>query len=167
MWQKQVIRRKIIGAEILGRLSENWANWIIRFWSSLSISYRMMFQRLKVMTFSVGFKRTTRFFPFILCHKVFSNRDPIEWISLNMKASLTQLGKVIVSSNILMFNRRFVLNRLPTRGDLLVRGIAQAETNKFCELCEGIFETRNHLFLECSFSISIWTAVHCLLGRSQ
>ncbi|XP_058746829.1 uncharacterized protein LOC131619785 [Vicia villosa] len=82
------------------------------------------------------------------CYKVFANRDSIEWISLNMKAALTQLWKVRVSSNILMFGWRFVLNRLPTRDNLLVRGIELAETETYCVLCEAAFVDRFDGFSE-------------------
>ncbi|XP_058766980.1 uncharacterized protein LOC131640616 [Vicia villosa] len=100
------------------------------------------------------------------CFKVFANKDFIQWISSNMKAMLTQLWKAKVPPNILMFGWRFILNRLPTRDNLLVRGIELAEKEKFCALCEGFSETRNHIFLECNFSLRIWYVVHSWLGCS-
>lgn len=101
------------------------------------------------------------------CFKAFSSMDSIQWITLNMKVALTQLWKAIVPSNILMFRWRFILNRLQTRDNLLVRGIELAKTEKACVLCGSFPETRNHLFFECIFSLRIWYVVHSWLGCSQ
>ena len=50
----------------------------------------------------------------------------------------------------------FVLNRSPTR-DRMQRWGYQTPTN--CLLCNSSDESRNHLFMECSFSLDLWTQI--------
>ncbi|XP_058767418.1 uncharacterized protein LOC131641109 [Vicia villosa] len=84
-----------------------------------------------------------------------------------MKVALSQLWKIRILTNILMFGWRFILNRLPTKDNLLERDIELAEIDEVCVLCGNYSETRNHLFTDCIFSLRIWKAIYAWLGYSK
>jgi len=56
-------------------------------------------------------------------------------------------------------------NRLPTKGDLVARGIIPSETHSCISHCGGI-ETAQHLFLHCPCFGSLWGAVMAWLVTS-
>ncbi|XP_039040922.1 uncharacterized protein LOC120179382 [Hibiscus syriacus] len=49
-----------------------------------------------------------------------------------------------------------ILDRLPTRERLSRMGI---QTDGLCVLCKEDIETRNHLFNDCNFAISLWNSI--------
>ncbi|XP_039036735.1 uncharacterized protein LOC120173719 [Hibiscus syriacus] len=54
-----------------------------------------------------------------------------------------------------------ILDRLPTRNRLQQMGII---TDGLCVLCNEDRETRDHLFLQCSMTNSLWKAILHLFG---
>ena len=57
-----------------------------------------------------------------------------------------------------------VLNRLPTLDRLLSWGIV---TRGECCLCHEVIETRNHVFLNCHYSMEIWRMILSHYGISR
>ncbi|XP_039005294.1 uncharacterized protein LOC120132637 [Hibiscus syriacus] len=57
-----------------------------------------------------------------------------------------------------------ILDRLPTKDRLARFGIV---TDNVCGLCGTGMESRNHLFLECSYSREVWGAVMHSCGMQQ
>jgi len=48
------------------------------------------------------------------------------------------------------------LNRIPTRGNLLLRNALPPETSTLCVMCSGIEESTLHLFLHCEVASLVW-----------
>ena len=57
-----------------------------------------------------------------------------------------------------------ILNRLPTKDRLISWGM---EVNGICCLCQNANETRDHLFVECSYSKGIWAMILANCGISR
>ncbi|MCI46876.1 glutamate-gated kainate-type ion channel receptor subunit GluR5, partial [Trifolium medium] len=57
-----------------------------------------------------------------------------------------------------IFAWRLLRDRLPTKANLVIRGILSSETH-FCESGCGAVESTQHLFLSCSTFGSLWTLV--------
>ncbi|XP_058741660.1 uncharacterized protein LOC131614048 [Vicia villosa] len=98
------------------------------------------------------------------CYKAFANKTTTHLITTNTKETLASLWKVRVPSNIQLFGWRFILNRLPTKDNLIARGIEIEDSKEGCEFCGNTMETRYHLFFECPFSTRMWDAVHTWMG---
>lgn len=71
-----------------------------------------------------------------------------------------------VSSMVLAFSWRLMLDRLPTREQLLHRNIIFEKFGSSCVFCFAHLETANHLFFSCSRVYGVWLAVYQQLGVS-
>jgi hypothetical protein len=68
-----------------------------------------------------------------------------------------------VPSKVSALSWQLLLDRIPTRNNLLSRGIIMVDESR-CPLCNEEIETVNHLFLRCRFVTGIWYAILRWLG---
>ncbi|KAK2435369.1 hypothetical protein QL285_020433 [Trifolium repens] len=80
--------------------------------------------------------------------------------------ALKNLWRNDVSSKVLVFGWRLLLERLPTRGALSHRGILTSPNDLHCIFCLHHIEDCEHLFFNCSFIKNIWEIVYQWIGRS-
>jgi hypothetical protein len=59
-----------------------------------------------------------------------------------------------------------ILGRLPTRANLLTRGIIQGGEAALCLPCLEASESENHLFVSCPYAWKVWALVHRWFGLS-
>jgi len=71
-----------------------------------------------------------------------------------MDGVFQQLWQSKVLPNILYTNWRVLLDRLPTRIDLIRRGVEVTDLN--CVMCQASEEFAHHLFLECHVAQRVW-----------
>jgi exonuclease III len=67
-------------------------------------------------------------------------------------------------SKVLVFSWQALLSSIPTRANLLTRGVVLEEDHPSCAVCGGGVETENHLFLLCPLAWSIWIEVYRWFG---
>ncbi|GKV50142.1 hypothetical protein SLEP1_g56854 [Rubroshorea leprosula] len=71
----------------------------------------------------------------------------------------------LIPTKVSVFSWRLLLNHLPTKDNLIQRGIDLA--SRFgCVLCNGYLEDANHIFAICIYSQSIWSRICCWWGFS-
>ncbi|GLT45963.1 hypothetical protein SLA2020_197560 [Shorea laevis] len=63
-----------------------------------------------------------------------------------------------IPSKISIFVWRLLLNRLPTKDNLLLRGVSLAP-NTACVLCGAHLENVNHVFAKCWRSQNLWSRI--------
>ncbi|XP_058733994.1 uncharacterized protein LOC131605683 [Vicia villosa] len=85
----------------------------------------------------------------------------------NKVLAFNYLWKFKVPSRILCFGWRFLLNRIPTRDQLVRRGVLVGGSDSVCALCSKEEETLSHLFFLCNISIRIWRRVFMWLDISE
>ncbi|XP_058726151.1 uncharacterized protein LOC131597472 [Vicia villosa] len=76
---------------------------------------------------------------------------------------LKSIWKAATLSKIQVFGWRVIMNRLPTKDQLLHRGVIQA-SNSVCVLCSNREESILHLFLQCRVSKKIWGDIGLWFG---
>lgn len=67
-------------------------------------------------------------------------------------------------SNVCVFAWRLLLDRLPTKSNLLQRRALPADADLNCIFCMQETETANHLFVRCPFTLSLWTRCYRWFG---
>jgi len=82
--------------------------------------------------------------------------DPVE---------LKLLWQKIVPLKVVVFVWHLLRNRLPTKDNLLRRGILHTDSCQCIAGCDSM-KTVNHLFLHCSLFGTIWNCVRCWIGLS-
>ncbi|XP_058733800.1 uncharacterized protein LOC131605468 [Vicia villosa] len=85
----------------------------------------------------------------------------------NKVLAFNYLWKFKVPSKILCFGWRFLLNRIPTRDQLVRRGVLVGGIDSVCALCSTEEESLSHLFFLCNVSIRIWRRVFMWLDLSE
>ncbi|XP_058724451.1 uncharacterized protein LOC131595932 [Vicia villosa] len=80
--------------------------------------------------------------------------------------SLKVLWDLKLPPKIKVFGWRFFIDRLPTRDQLLKRGIALA-SGPNCVLCDSSFESSSHLFFNCHMVKGVWNHVFIWLGIAE
>jgi hypothetical protein len=76
----------------------------------------------------------------------------------------SNIWKSPTPSKVIAFSWKLLRNRLPTRANLLYRGIEVAEGMDFCVHCQRHVETEVHLFLFCDFATWMWKGIFRWLG---
>lgn len=74
------------------------------------------------------------------------------------------LWKCKVPSKVLAFSWQVFLDRIPTKVNLLKRGVNLSIEEQRCVFCNSALEDSEHLFLSCSFSMVVWGKVYGWLG---
>lgn len=67
-------------------------------------------------------------------------------------------------SNICAFTWKVLLNRIPTRMNLLRRHIMPSSEVANCPVCLEAEESVDHLFILCPYAVKVWTLCYCWLG---
>jgi hypothetical protein len=67
-------------------------------------------------------------------------------------------------SKVIAFSWQLLFDRIPSRSNLLLRGIVVSDKPWECLGCVGHIETSNHLFLHCPCAMQIWRDVFSWLG---
>jgi hypothetical protein len=65
---------------------------------------------------------------------------------------------------VVIFSWKLVLNRLPTRRNLVVRGLLDSGASPACVWCPLVEENESHLFFSCPLAVEVWTMVMAWLG---
>jgi hypothetical protein len=69
-------------------------------------------------------------------------------------------------SKVIAFSWQLIYDRIPSRSNLLLRGIDVADKPWECVGCVGKVESSNHLFLHCPGAMKIWIEIFKWLGVS-
>ncbi|MCH91770.1 LINE-1 reverse transcriptase like [Trifolium medium] len=64
----------------------------------------------------------------------------------------------------IIFSWQLLHNRIPTKDNLLSRGVINLDAGSNCVWCGEYQETANHLFLHCKVVLSVWYAIFKWLG---
>ncbi|GAU26540.1 hypothetical protein TSUD_361730 [Trifolium subterraneum] len=67
-------------------------------------------------------------------------------------------------SKVIAFSWQLLLDRIPTRGNLVLRGIPLSDVPWECVGCAGKMETSIHLFLFCPAAMLVWSEIFKWLG---
>jgi hypothetical protein len=65
---------------------------------------------------------------------------------------------------VLAFSWKLLRNRIPTKLNLLIRGVLNVVGGTSCVHCHGGEEDARHLFISCDFASKVWNAVFRWLG---
>jgi hypothetical protein len=65
---------------------------------------------------------------------------------------------------VIVFSWQALLGRLPTRANLLIRGIIQEDEAAGCLACAEARESENHLLVACPLACRVWAMVHKWFG---
>lgn len=76
----------------------------------------------------------------------------------------TNLWKSPAPSKVVAFSWMAILDRIPTRSNLVIRHVLTQGENSRCVMCGCEMETTSHLFLHCEFASLIWRKVFDWLG---
>lgn len=77
---------------------------------------------------------------------------------------LAQIWKSPAPSKVVAFSWKLLLNKLPTRLNLLRRNCSSPESSVLCVLCNSTAESVNHLFLHCEVASEVWKNLMRWLG---
>jgi len=64
----------------------------------------------------------------------------------------------------MVFSWQLLLDKIPTRGNLLRHGVPLPEREFGCVLCEAPSESLVHLFIACPVALPVWYQVSRWLG---
>jgi hypothetical protein len=67
---------------------------------------------------------------------------------------------------VIIFSWQLLLQRLPTRSNLSLRGVFRSPSQALCIRCQLDLETEAHLFTSCSFAVEVWVAIYAWIGLS-
>lgn len=76
----------------------------------------------------------------------------------------SQVWKSKAPSKVVALSWKGLLDRLPTRLNLLHKNALPPEVSSICVLCNEALETTNHLFLHCKVSWKVWAEIQHWLG---
>jgi hypothetical protein len=75
-----------------------------------------------------------------------------------------KMWKSPAPSKVLAFSWKLLRNRIPTKLNLLIRGVLNVVGGTSCVHCHGGEEDARHLFISCDFASKVWNAVFRWLG---
>jgi hypothetical protein len=90
----------------------------------------------------------------------------VEELEADVLTALKKLWLIDVPTKILVFGWRFIIDRLPTRSALNLRGILLNPNGLSCVFCSQHVEDIGHLFFSCHFSTGIWCAISNWIGKT-
>ncbi|MCH88363.1 LINE-1 reverse transcriptase like, partial [Trifolium medium] len=67
-------------------------------------------------------------------------------------------------SKVIVFSWQLLHDRVPTKENMLVRGILPDENGGGCVWCPGVSESSSHLFLHCKVAMEVWYEIFKWLG---
>jgi len=89
------------------------------------------------------------------------HQEPLE---RTKKVVFDLVWKSPAPSKVVVFSWQLLLNRIPTKVNLLSRRILAPVSLGRCEFCEQAAETATHLFLHCDWTFKVWSKVGGWLG---
>ncbi|XP_058733030.1 uncharacterized protein LOC131604618 [Vicia villosa] len=98
------------------------------------------------------------------CYSLFRDRGLEDVITSDTQMALEMIWETNISSKLKVFGWRVILNRLPSKDQLVKRGIITTDEDKICALYSVDFEDLDHLLFRCSFSQNVWSNIHMWLG---
>ncbi|GKV48319.1 hypothetical protein SLEP1_g55143 [Rubroshorea leprosula] len=81
-----------------------------------------------------------------------------EQVELKEEKTYKRIWNPILPSKISAFNWQLVLDKIPTKANLIRRGIIKDVTETKCALCNEEEENATHLFLKCKIARWVWKA---------
>lgn len=87
-----------------------------------------------------------------------SKSKSLAWPTLTVNL-LAAVWKMMCSLKIKIFAWRMMINILPLKDLLILRGVTTLENNLNCVFCNSSQENSNHLFFQCSVSIKVWERI--------
>jgi len=79
--------------------------------------------------------------------------DFVEGLPDNEDMVFGRLWKSSVPSSVVAFSWKLLLDRIPTKRNLLIQNVANPAISTDCVWCEGVLETSSHLFLHCGMAL--------------
>ncbi|CAK8574904.1 unnamed protein product [Lathyrus sativus] len=98
------------------------------------------------------------------CYFALQNTGAISDLEIDLKTILDLIWKTKVPLKAHIFCWRLALDRLPTRSNLVSRGIISNVHVIVCVLCFTVMEDNNHLFLSCPHTRLIWRKISEWVG---
>lgn len=81
------------------------------------------------------------------------------------KGVFAKLWKSPAPSKVVAFAWRVLLNRIPTKGNLVLRNVLATGDNSLCVLCNRTDESAVHLLLHCDVASAVWLKLMWWLDR--
>ncbi|PNX63158.1 pantothenate synthetase, partial [Trifolium pratense] len=79
---------------------------------------------------------------------------------------LKHIWKSLAPLKVKIFSWQLMLHRLPTRSNLLRRGVLESATQARCVWCSAEAESEAHLFTMCDVAVDVWLKIHSWLRIS-
>lgn len=89
---------------------------------------------------------------------------PLVPLENTKKVVFESVWKSPAPSKVVVFSWQLLLNRIPTKDNLLRRRILAPVSLGRCEFCDQVGETAAHLFLHCEWMFKVWSKVGGWLG---
>jgi hypothetical protein len=86
---------------------------------------------------------------------------------LHLLGTIAKVWNSWVSSKVIVFSWQALLGRLPTRENLVRRGVVLEGPIAGCVLCGEGRETEDHLFASCPTTWEVWAKVHRWFGMTS
>jgi hypothetical protein len=90
---------------------------------------------------------------------------PQDLIAINESQAFVSLWNCSAPSKVQAFGWQLLLDRIPTRQNLLRRSINLANGDQNCVCCGTELESAVHLFIYCDFSRQVWAMIFDWLGQ--
>ncbi|GAU29053.1 hypothetical protein TSUD_278100 [Trifolium subterraneum] len=74
------------------------------------------------------------------------------------------IWEIPTPSKVIAFSWQLLHDRVPTRDNLILRGIITQDTGGICVGCEVFPESSRHLFMHCKVAHSVWYEISKWLG---
>jgi hypothetical protein len=62
-------------------------------------------------------------------------------------------------SKVVAFSWQLLYDRIPTRDNLLLRGVLPTQSDDLCVWCDDMRESSSHLFLHCKVAFLVWCEI--------
>ncbi|GAU47706.1 hypothetical protein TSUD_177110 [Trifolium subterraneum] len=89
---------------------------------------------------------------------------PPSRVGLNSVNTIAKVWDSWAPNKVVVFSWQALLGRLPTKENLVKRGISLEGTMVGCVMCGGGRESEDHLFAACSTTWEVWSKVHRWFG---
>jgi hypothetical protein len=105
---------------------------------------------------------------------VFSVKSSVESISSHLveveslppfeESIFAKIWESPAPSKVIVFSWQLLYDCLPTKSNLLIRGVLQSDDGGMCVWCENCCESSKHLFLHCKVAMVVWYEIFRWLG---
>lgn len=86
---------------------------------------------------------------------------------LNLDPIFRLIWIAAAPSNVCAFAWRVLLDRVPTRLNLLRRKFLSSSADAHCPVCQLDQESVDHVFIHCPFATKVWSLCYCWLGLQR